>query len=100
MASKKQASAGPEDDAALVYALTNAALVAPDGLTYRVLAGQPWDAGDPLVQRHPGFFAPNPRPEHVGRTQPNAPLPAGLPHAPGSPVPGRLAPENAARRVG
>ncbi len=45
---------------ALKYATTTMKLFDGDGLGYQINRNQPWDAEDPLVKLHPGYFADEP----------------------------------------
>lgn len=62
----------------LVFAKGSGVLTDASGLPWRTIAGQAWDAGDPLVVLHPEAFAAEPLPEHVGHTRLGEGLPEWL----------------------
>lgn len=45
----------------IVYPVTEAALVTPDGATHIVRRGQHWPADDDVVRAHPHAFTTDPR---------------------------------------
>lgn len=44
----------------LVYANSNCSITNSHGVAYRLVAGEPWDADDPLVKHRPQFFTKQP----------------------------------------
>lgn len=41
----------------IVYAKSTTSIGGPNGLTYQLIAGEAWNADDPVVVSHPGFFS-------------------------------------------
>ena len=52
----------------IVYARDTLATGTADGLTVSLVAGDPWDAADPLVRQRPELFGPEPPPQSIRRT--------------------------------
>jgi hypothetical protein len=58
MLSRRKATTTEQEG--IVFANTSCRYGFPDGLTYRLIAGQPWAADDPLVAANPGMFGADP----------------------------------------